>query len=45
MDKNNNLIDFIPSKLIKTYSLQDDDVEVIPSIEKKIISFNEKFAD
>ena len=35
MDKNNNLIDFIPSKLIKTYSLQDDDVEVIPSIEKK----------
>ena len=34
MDKNNNLIDFIPSKLIKTYSLQDDGVEVISSIEK-----------
>ncbi|MBR92378.1 MAG: transcription antitermination factor NusB [Dehalococcoidia bacterium] len=35
MDKNNNLIDFIPNKLIKTYSLQNDGVEVIPSIEKK----------
>ncbi len=35
MDKNNNLIGFIPSKLIKTYSLQDDGVKVIPSIEKK----------
>tara|TARA_Y100001970_G_scaffold93702_2_gene118186 strand:- start:58783 stop:59286 length:504 start_codon:yes stop_codon:yes gene_type:complete len=34
MDENNNLIDFIPSKLIKTYSLQDEDVEVISSIGK-----------
>jgi len=32
MDENNNLRNFIPNKLKKTYSLEDNDIEIISSI-------------
>ncbi|MBA31430.1 MAG: transcription antitermination factor NusB [Chloroflexi bacterium] len=34
MDGNNNLIDLIPSKLLKNYSLGDDELKVISSTSK-----------